>query len=107
MTKPSRPSASKASPPLPLAAPSEDSGELGASSPGTRSFEDEIRRLGQIVERLENGELPLEESLQLFEEGVRMARAAQTRLDSAERRVEELLGIDEHGNPIVRPLEDS
>jgi exodeoxyribonuclease VII small subunit len=64
-----------------------------------------VRRLGEIVERLEGGELPLEESLTLFEEGVRLARASQARLDTAERRVEELLTIDEHGNPIVRELE--
>jgi exodeoxyribonuclease VII small subunit len=68
-------------------------------------FEDSVRRLGQIVESLEHGELPLEESLKLFEEGVRLARASQAELDRAERRVEQLLGVDEDGNPIVRELE--
>lgn len=69
------------------------------------SFEDSVRRLGDIVERLEGGELPLEESLRLFEEGVRLARASQARLDAAEKRVEELLTVDEKGNPIVRELD--
>lgn len=69
------------------------------------SFEDSVRRLGEIVDRLESGELPLEESLRLFEEGVRLARASQSRLDAAERRVQELLGIDEDGNPVVREIE--
>lgn len=69
------------------------------------TFEDSVSRLGEIVERLEAGDLPLEDSLRLFEEGVRLARASQVRLDAAERRVEELLTIDEHGNPIVRELD--
>jgi exodeoxyribonuclease VII small subunit len=69
------------------------------------SFEETTRRLAQIVAELEGGDLPLERSLQLFEEGVRLARAAQDRLDKAERRVEELLGIDEQGRPILRDLE--
>ena len=69
-----------------------------------QSFEVTLSRLGEIVEQLEAGELPLEDSLRLFEEGVGLARAAQTRLDSAEKRVEELLGLDENGNPLVREL---
>ena len=69
------------------------------------SFEDSTRRLAQIVAELEAGDLPLERALALFEEGVRLSRAAQERLDQAERRVEELLGIDEVGRPITRELE--
>ena len=69
------------------------------------SFEDALRRLSEIVEKLEDGELPLEDSLKLFEEGVRLARTSQSRLDAAERRVEELLGIDQDGNPVVREIE--
>lgn len=75
------------------------------TSPEGASFEESTRRLAQIVTELEGGDLPLERSLTLFEEGVRLARAAQDRLDKAERRVEELLGIDEQGRPILRDLE--
>jgi exodeoxyribonuclease VII small subunit len=75
------------------------------SAAGDASFETSLRRLGEIVERLEGGELPLEESLRLFEEGVRLARTSQARLDAAEKRVEELLGIDEDGNPVVRDVD--
>lgn len=71
-----------------------------------QSFEASLERLSAIVERLEGGELPLEESLQLFEEGVRLARTAQSCLDSAEKRVEELLSIAADGAPIVRVLEN-
>ncbi|MEP7119867.1 MAG: exodeoxyribonuclease VII small subunit [Byssovorax sp.] len=75
------------------------------TSPDGVSFEESTRRLAQIVSELEGGELPLERSLSLFEEGVRLARAAQDRLDKAERRVEQLLGIDDQGRPILRDLE--
>ena len=75
------------------------------TSPEGVSFEESTRRLAQIVTELEGGDLPLERSLTLFEEGVRLARAAQDRLDKAERRVEELLGLDEQGRPILRDLE--
>jgi exodeoxyribonuclease VII small subunit len=71
----------------------------------TLSFEESARRLGAIVEELEGGDLPLERSLQLFEEGIRLARAAQARLDRAEKRVEELLGVDAQGRPVVRDFE--
>jgi exodeoxyribonuclease VII small subunit len=69
------------------------------------SFEASAERLGAIVKQLEGGELPLEDALRLFEEGVRVARAAQARLEQAERRVDELLGLDEQGQPRTRPFE--
>jgi exodeoxyribonuclease VII small subunit len=69
------------------------------------SFESSLERLHEIVERLESGELDLEASLVLFEEGVRLSRASQARLNSAERRIEELLAIDEEGRPVVRELD--
>lgn len=72
--------------------------------PEPPAFEESIRRLGEIVETLEGGDLPLERSLELFEEGVRIARLSQSTLDRAEKRVEELLSIDEDGNPVVREL---
>jgi exodeoxyribonuclease VII small subunit len=60
--------------------------------------------LAQIVDQLEGGELPLEKSVELFEEGIRLSRASQAILDDAERRVEELLGFDEKGTPIVKAV---
>ncbi|HSE97994.1 MAG TPA: exodeoxyribonuclease VII small subunit [Blastocatellia bacterium] len=56
-----------------------------------KSFEASLKELEEIVERLEAGDLPLEESLELFERGVRLSRDCQQRLDAAERRVEILL----------------
>jgi len=77
----------------------------GVSFPEGASFEESTRRLSQIVAELEGGDLPLERSLLLFEEGVRLARLSQARLDEAERRVEELLGIDGQGKPVLRDFE--
>jgi exodeoxyribonuclease VII small subunit len=76
-----------------------------AADPGETSFESSLARLHEVVEHLESGELGLEQSLALFEEGVRLARAAKQRLDNAERRVEELIRVDEEGNPVVRELD--
>lgn len=83
----------------------ESNGPEGKDAKPELSFESSVDRLGEIVEQLESGELPLERSLELFEEGVRLARASQAKLDAAERKVEQLLSVDEHGNPIVRELE--
>ncbi len=55
------------------------------------SFEERIVRLETIVESLEEGEAPLEESLKLFEEGIVLARACQGQLEAARERVTILL----------------
>jgi exodeoxyribonuclease VII small subunit len=70
----------------------------------TPSFEAAIKRLSEIVQALERGELPLEESLRLFEEGVKLSRVSQARLDSAEKRVEQLLAVDEQGRARTTPF---
>lgn len=56
-----------------------------------KDFEQALRRLEEIVAELEKGELPLEKSLELFEEGVRLSKFCSERLDEAERKVEILL----------------
>ena len=70
----------------------------------TSSFEDVLAELERRVKRLEAGELPLEEALTLYEEGVELARACHERLEIAEQRVAQLVrggaGIEE------RPLGD-
>jgi exodeoxyribonuclease VII small subunit len=82
-----------------------DSAMSEPSAEGEAPFEASLERLTKIVERLENGELGLEESLSLFEEGIRLARTAQARLDAAEKRVEELIASDEQGAPVSRELD--
>jgi len=54
-------------------------------------FEASMRALEELVERLEQGDLPLEESLAAFERGVMLTRACQTALKEAEQKVEILL----------------
>ena len=57
----------------------------------TDKFESSLKKLEEIVKRLETGSLPLEESLKAFEEGVKHAAFCSGRLDDAERRVEILI----------------
>jgi exodeoxyribonuclease VII small subunit len=76
----------------------------GSASPEPPSFEAAIKRLTEIVQVLERGDLPLEESLRLFEEGVRLSRLSQERLDAAEKRVEQLLAVDEQGRARSAPF---
>ena len=54
-------------------------------------FEDSLNKLEKIVSRLEEGNISLEESLKLFEEGIRLSRFCNQKLDEAEKRVEILL----------------
>ena len=77
----------------------------GAPGEAALTFEQAIARLGDIVDSLEEGEQPLEESIALFEEGMTLAKSSQEILDRAERRIEELLGVDSQGKPIVREIE--
>jgi len=66
-------------------------------------FEDCLTRLEQIVSALEAGNLPLEESLKVFEEGISLARHCARYLDDAERRIE-ILVKDEGGHTTTRPF---
>src|ERR1044072_5356083 len=68
------------------------------------TFEAQLASLERIVRELERGDLPLEQSLELFEQGVRLSRECQERLNEAERRIEVLLrGGD--GATIAVPFE--
>ena len=56
-----------------------------------KSFESSLNDLEKIVRKLEDGDLSLEESLKLFEDGVKLSRECRERLTNAERRIEVLL----------------
>ena len=73
---------------------------MNAKSP---TFETQLSSLEKIVRRLEQGDLSLEESLKLFEDGVKLSRECQERLSQAERRIEILLK-DGEGNPALRAV---
>src|SRR5215213_3564100 len=69
------------------------------------TFETQLAALEKVVRDLERGDLPLEESLKLFEDGVRLSRECQERLNQAERRIEVLLR-DTEGRPVLSAFED-
>ena len=69
----------------------------------SQTFEASLQELEKIVRRLEDGDLALEESLKLFEKGVKLSRECQERLNQAERRIEVLLK-DEDGNPTLQAI---
>ncbi len=81
------------------------SGSSSASGPPADlapAFEDTLAELESIVDRLEGGELALEEALQAFEQGVGLARALAGRLSEAEQRVDVLLRDGDEA--LLRPL---
>ena len=55
------------------------------------SFEESLKQLETIIGKLEKGDLPLEESVRLFEEGVRLSNACKTDIEAAEGKVQILL----------------
>jgi exodeoxyribonuclease VII small subunit len=70
-----------------------------------KNFEGSLAALEKVVRELERGDLPLEKSLELFEQGVRLSRECQERLNQAERRIEILLR-DEEGRPVLSAFEE-
>ena len=56
--------------------------------PTIKDFEAALTELDAIVKKLEDGDVPLEQSLQLFERGVQLSRFCHARLEEAERRIE-------------------
>ena len=69
-----------------------------------RTFEASLESLEQIVRQLESGDLALEKSLELFEQGIRLSRECQDRLSQAERRIEVLMR-DNQGRTVVSAFE--
>ena len=62
-----------------------------ASDISAMSFEDALRALEDVVRRLESGEVPLEESISLYERGEQLRRHCQARLDAAQARIEKIV----------------
>lgn len=68
-------------------------------------FEKKLGRLEEIVQKMERGELSLEDSLKFFEEGVKLSRECQTQLSHAEAQVKKLVSVDSAGQPTTAPFE--
>lgn len=70
-----------------------------------QDFERALSELESLVEKMESGELPLEQCLELFEQGMRLSRDCQLALSAAEQKVEQLMVTDGESRRI--PLEES
>lgn len=71
----------------------------------SKSFEASMQRLEEIVRTMERGELPLDQSLKLFEEGTSLVRSCGTMLDAAEMKIVKLMkGPD--GEPVELEMND-
>ncbi|HKR64347.1 MAG TPA: exodeoxyribonuclease VII small subunit [Thermoanaerobaculia bacterium] len=71
----------------------------------SNEFEKAFQQLEKIVQRLEGEEIPLDESLGLFEEGIRLSRFCHQRLEEVERKIELILA-DAKGQPVTEPFEE-
>ena len=78
--------------------------QFGSGTPESPTFEQNLNRLEAIVKKLEESELPLEESLTLFEEGMALSEGCRKQLEEAEHRVEIL--SKRAGSVIAKPMDD-
>ena len=69
-------------------------------------FEKNLKRLEEIVSKLEDGELQLEQSLKLFEEGIGISRACNLKLTEAENRVKLLLSVNADSTEVTKDLNE-
>ncbi len=70
-----------------------------------KDFEKSLQQLEQIVSKMENGDLGLQDSLSSFEQGIKLAKQCQDTLSEAELRVEQL--IEKNGLQQTVPFEDA
>ncbi|MEN8908290.1 MAG: exodeoxyribonuclease VII small subunit [Clostridiales bacterium] len=64
---------------------------------GKDSFEDKMKNFEKIIKKLENGELSLDQSIEVFHEGMKLSKDLSKRLDEAENKINELI-VDKDGN---------
>lgn len=68
------------------------------------SFEDEMNRLDALAAQMEQGELPLEKLMSLYEEGMSLAQSLEKKLDAAQTRMQEIR-LSKDGQPVEAPVE--
>ena len=79
----------------------------GADDLAAMSFETALRALEEVVRRLESGDVPLDESISLYERGEALRQHCQARIDAAQARIEKIV-VDAAGKPAAtRPLDDA
>ena len=70
------------------------------------NFEDALRALEDVVRRLESGDVPLDDSISLYERGEELRRHCQARLDAAQARIEKIVALP-GGQPATRPFDEA
>ena len=70
------------------------------------TFEESMGRLEQIVRSLEQGNVPLEESLKLFQEGTQLVRSCSQLLDNAQLQIQKVLTAPD-GSPVMEDIDDA
>jgi exodeoxyribonuclease VII small subunit len=70
----------------------------------TMTFEEALKRLEEIVDELENGDIPLDKSIKTFEEGSKLVDFCLSKLDSAEKKIKKLVK-DDNGNLTVEDFD--
>jgi exodeoxyribonuclease VII small subunit len=76
-----------------------------AETPSLPAFDDALARLEETVRALESGQMPLDEALAVFEQGIRLAQVCQEVLDRAELRVHQLVAAADDGDGGVLTVE--
>ncbi len=66
-------------------------------------FEDAFKRLEMIVSRLERGDVPLEQAIEWFQEGMKLSQLCSKKLESAEQQIEKI--IEQDGEFVKKPLQ--
>ncbi len=67
-------------------------------------FEKKLVRLEEIVQKMEKGDIPLDQSLKLFEEGIGLTRECQTQLSEAENKIRLLVDLDSNKQAVIKPF---
>lgn len=74
-------------------------------NPQNKTFEESMARLEQIVRAMERGDVPLEESLKLFQEGTELVRSCQKLLENAQLQVKKIMTAPD-GSPVEENFQD-
>ncbi len=71
----------------------------------SEQFEEALKKLEVIVEKMEKGSLPLEEAMEAFSEGIRLVEFCNRKLEEAESKIQVFMGAQEEGGPVLAPFD--
>ena len=70
-------------------------------------FEAKVKKLEEIVEQMQTGELSLDKSFELFEQGIKLSKECNKQLSEVENKVKILVGVDKNNNPKTEDFQQS